>query len=38
MGNGAGLMAEDIPWMGYPHSLVLTVLPPLAGVILEPVS
>jgi 1,4-alpha-glucan branching enzyme len=33
MGNGAGLMAEDIPWMGYPHSLRLT-LPPLAGLIL----
>jgi 1,4-alpha-glucan branching enzyme len=32
-GNGAGLIAEDLPWMGYPHSLVLT-LPPLAGVIL----
>ncbi len=35
VGNGAGLMAEEVPWMGYPHSLILTV-PPLAGVILEP--
>jgi 1,4-alpha-glucan branching enzyme len=34
MGNGQGLWAEDIPWMGYPHSIRL-VLPPLAGVILE---
>jgi 1,4-alpha-glucan branching enzyme len=33
VGNGAGLMSEDLPWMGYPQSLVLT-LPPLAGVIL----
>ena len=33
LGNGAGLVAEDTPWMGYPHSLVIT-LPPLAGVIL----
>lgn len=33
LGNGAGLVAEDIPWMGYPHSLKLT-LPPLAGLIL----
>ncbi|MBK9327386.1 MAG: 1,4-alpha-glucan branching protein GlgB [Thiobacillaceae bacterium] len=33
LGNGAGLMSEDLPWMGYPQSLVLT-LPPLAGVIL----
>ncbi len=33
IGNGAGLMTEDLPWMGYPQSLVLT-LPPLAGVIL----
>ncbi len=33
MGNGAGLMSEELPWMGYPQSLVLT-LPPLAGIIL----
>ncbi len=34
MGNGAGIMTEDIPWMGYPHSINLT-LPPLAGIILQ---
>ncbi len=33
IGNGAGLMSEALPWMGYPHSLVLT-LPPLGGLIL----
>jgi 1,4-alpha-glucan branching enzyme len=33
LGNGAGLMSEDPPWMGFQQSLVLT-LPPLAGVIL----
>jgi 1,4-alpha-glucan branching enzyme len=33
IGNGAGLLAEDKPWMGYAHSLVLT-LPPLAGVMI----
>jgi 1,4-alpha-glucan branching enzyme len=33
IGNGAGLLAEDTPWMGYPHSLVLT-LPPLGAVII----
>ncbi len=33
-GNGAGLIAEERPWMGYAHSLVIT-LPPLAGVILH---
>ncbi len=32
-GNGAGLEAENAPWMGYGHSLVIT-LPPLAGIIL----
>jgi 1,4-alpha-glucan branching enzyme len=32
-GNGAGLMSEEKPWMGFEQSLVLT-LPPLAGVIL----
>jgi 1,4-alpha-glucan branching enzyme len=32
-GNGAGLIAEDIPWMGYAHSLVVT-LPPLSAIIL----
>jgi 1,4-alpha-glucan branching enzyme len=34
MGNGAGLITEAQPWMGFDHSLVLT-LPPLAGVILK---
>jgi len=34
-GNGAGLLAEATPWMGYPASLTLTV-PPLAGIILAP--
>ncbi len=34
MGNGAGLQSEDQPWMGYPHSVVVT-LPPLAGLILR---
>jgi 1,4-alpha-glucan branching enzyme len=33
MGNGAGLGTDDIPWMGYPHSINLT-LPPLAGIVL----
>jgi 1,4-alpha-glucan branching enzyme len=33
LGNGAGLMSEDKPWMGYPQSVVIT-LPPLAGVVL----
>jgi 1,4-alpha-glucan branching enzyme len=29
------LATEDVPWMGHPHSIVLT-LPPLAGLILAP--
>ena len=33
VGNGVGLLAEDQAWMGYDHSLVIT-LPPLAGIIL----
>ena len=33
LGNGAGLMSEEKPWMGYPQSVVIT-LPPLAGVVL----
>jgi len=33
-GNGAGLLAEEQPWMGFGHSLVIT-LPPLAGIILS---
>ncbi|MDR3393934.1 MAG: 1,4-alpha-glucan branching protein GlgB [Parasulfuritortus sp.] len=32
-GNGVGLLAEEQPWMGFGHSLVVT-LPPLAGIIL----
>jgi 1,4-alpha-glucan branching enzyme len=35
LGNGLGLQSEERPWMGYPHSVVVT-LPPLAGVILKP--
>ncbi len=35
LGNGAGLIAEGKPWMGYEHSLVIT-LPPLAGIVLMP--
>ena len=35
MGNGgAPLMAEEIPWMGLPFSLSIT-LPPLAGIVLQ---
>ena len=34
MGNGAGISTEPLSWMGYPHSLVVT-LPPLAGIILK---
>jgi 1,4-alpha-glucan branching enzyme len=33
-GNGVGLQAENVSWMGFPHSVVMTV-PPLAGVILQ---
>ena len=33
-GDGAGLLAEEQPWMGFGHSLVIT-LPPLAGIILS---
>ncbi len=33
-GNGAGLLAEEQPWMGFGHSLVVP-LPPLAGIILS---
>jgi 1,4-alpha-glucan branching enzyme len=37
-GNGGrSLRAEDVPWMGRPFSLGLT-LPPLAGIILAPVD
>ncbi|MGH6945550.1 MAG: 1,4-alpha-glucan branching enzyme, partial [Geminicoccaceae bacterium] len=34
MGNGGGVMAEDVPSHGRPHSIALT-LPPLATLILE---
>jgi 1,4-alpha-glucan branching enzyme len=33
-GNGSGLPAEDMPWMGFSHSLRVT-LPPVAGIILK---
>ncbi|HKN85594.1 MAG TPA: alpha amylase C-terminal domain-containing protein, partial [Nitrospiraceae bacterium] len=29
MGNGGGRQAEDLPWHGQPHSLLVT-LPPLS--------
>lgn len=32
-GNGAGLIAQQVPWQGQPYSVVLTV-PPLATVVL----
>lgn len=35
VGNGAGLVAEEVPWMGHPWSLRLT-LPPLAGLVFKP--
>jgi 1,4-alpha-glucan branching enzyme len=35
LGNGGDLTAEPLPWMGRPYSLSI-VLPPLAGVVLEP--
>ena len=33
-GNGGGLHSEPPPWMGQPHSVILT-LPPLAGILLK---
>ncbi len=33
VGNGAGLLAEEIPWMGFGQSLVIT-LPPLGAIFL----
>jgi len=33
-GNGAGLHTENIPWMHYGQSVVIT-LPPLAGIVLK---
>jgi 1,4-alpha-glucan branching enzyme len=35
VGNGAGVVAEDRPWMSYPHSAAIS-LPPLAGIVLAP--
>ena len=35
LGNGGGVMAEDLSWQGQPHSLVLT-LPPLAALVFKP--
>jgi len=36
MGNGGReLLAEELPWMGRPYSLAVT-LPPLAGIVLRP--
>ncbi|HUX89692.1 MAG TPA: 1,4-alpha-glucan branching protein GlgB [Gallionellaceae bacterium] len=35
LGNGAGIRAEAIPWMGQPYSAEIE-LPPLAGIILIP--
>ena len=34
IGNSHELWTEEVPWMGHPHSLQLT-LPPLAGVVLK---
>jgi len=34
MGNQHELWAEEVPWMGHPYSLSLT-LPPLAGIVLK---
>ena len=36
-GNAGHLHSEEIPWMGKPHSINIT-LPPLAGLIFRPVS
>jgi 1,4-alpha-glucan branching enzyme len=36
VGNAGQLVADDIPWMGRPHSLQLT-LPPLAALVLRPI-
>jgi len=34
LGNGSGIDTEEVPWMGRPYSISLT-LPPLAGIVLE---
>jgi 1,4-alpha-glucan branching enzyme len=36
LGNAGSITAEAMPWMGLPYSAEIT-LPPLAGVILQPV-
>jgi 1,4-alpha-glucan branching enzyme len=36
LGNGGEIEAEAIPWMGRPYSIKI-ILPPLAGVVFEPV-
>jgi 1,4-alpha-glucan branching enzyme len=35
-GNGAGLITENVAWMNYQQSLLIT-LPPLAGLIIKPI-
>ncbi|RMH14162.1 MAG: 1,4-alpha-glucan branching enzyme, partial [Gammaproteobacteria bacterium] len=35
LGNAGGVTAEDQPWMGQPHSVVIT-LPPLSCLIFRP--
>jgi 1,4-alpha-glucan branching enzyme len=35
MGNGGGVLSEDMPWHGQPFSVVIT-LPPLAAVFFKP--
>ncbi len=35
VGNGSGVEAEAVPWMGQPYSIRLT-LPPLAAIVLKP--
>jgi 1,4-alpha-glucan branching enzyme len=37
LGNGVGLEAQNLPWMGFEQSLVITI-PPLSGIILAPVK
>ena len=37
IGNFGGVTSEPVPWMGRPHSVVLT-LPPLAALVLEPAA
>ncbi len=37
LGNSGTVYADEVPWMGRPYSIVIT-LPPLAGVVLKAVS